>query len=176
MDIVALWCVKNNNFNQWKSGILSKITNIGVLSEYMAKKDCPGQPPRECKKKIAWLEEKFTNAFGVVNSTGQGTLENEDYRQELKEMDLLLATVNSDGKEKRIGKICQNSQAGGRYQAPKQGTPLDLIQWWSIVEKVLAICPWYCILEGMVLEQSNIIPEATHDTLGNTSINSIHSI
>ncbi|KAH9819985.1 hypothetical protein DFH28DRAFT_924507 [Melampsora americana] len=166
MDIVALWCADDDNFNQWKSGIPSKIANAGVLSEYMAKKNRPGRPPRECNKKIAWLEEKFKKAFGVVNSTGQGVLNNEDYRQELKDMDLLSATVNSDGKEEWIGKICQNSQARGRYQAPKHGTPL---------EKALAICPWYCVLESTMLERSNIIPEATHDTLGNTSLNSINS-
>ncbi|KAH9807064.1 hypothetical protein DFH28DRAFT_1140445 [Melampsora americana] len=143
MDIVALWCAENNNFNQWKSCIPSKIANAGVLSEYMAKKNRPGWPARECNKKIAWLEEKFKKAFGVVNSTGQGILDNDDYRQELKNMDLLSATVNSD--------------------APKQGTPL---------EKALAICPWYCILESTMLERSNIIPEATHNTLGNTLLNS----
>jgi biotin synthase-like enzyme len=61
-----------------------------------------------------------------VNSTGQGILDNEDYKEELKEMGLLSANVNSDGEEEWVGKICQNSQARGRYQEPKAGSPLGM--------------------------------------------------
>ncbi|KAH9817373.1 hypothetical protein DFH28DRAFT_926893 [Melampsora americana] len=127
MPAETLWFGEGEgDFSNMEIVALCKITNAGVLSEYMAKKNFPSRPPRGCYRNIAWVEEKFKIAFEVVNLTGQGILNNEDYRQELNKMDLLLSTVNSDGKEECIGKICENSKARCCYQ-PTQGTTLECI-------------------------------------------------
>jgi hypothetical protein len=50
MDIVALWCAEEDNFDRWKGTI--KIQMAGVLSEYMSQKNRPGRKPKECNKKV----------------------------------------------------------------------------------------------------------------------------
>ncbi|KAH9820549.1 hypothetical protein DFH28DRAFT_923837 [Melampsora americana] len=159
VDIIVLWCAEDYNFKCWKSHIPTKIGVAAQVADHLKEKNHPKQPPREVDKKIRYLEEQFKSAYKVLNSTGQGILSNDDYKGELEKMDLISQVVNSDGEEVVVGKLSQTK----KKRAPENGT-------------ALAICPWYCLLEAAMLEQSNIIPEATWDTLGNQSSESFTSI
>ncbi|KAH9821820.1 hypothetical protein DFH28DRAFT_1120121 [Melampsora americana] len=163
VDIIALWCAEDDNFKRWKSHIPTKIGVAAQVADHLKEKNHPKREPREVDKKIRYLEEQFKSAYKVLNSTGQGILSNDDYKGELEKMDLISHVVNSDGEEVVVGKLSQTK----KKRAPENGTAL---------EKAIAICPWYCLLEAAMLERSNIIPEATRDTLGNQSSESFTSI
>ncbi|KAH9808578.1 hypothetical protein DFH28DRAFT_1135229 [Melampsora americana] len=165
MDMVALWCAELDNFDRWRNAVPSKIVVATMLSNYLEEKDRPGRSPRECEKKLVWLEDKFKAAFAIVNSTGQGILDREDFKEELKGLDLISISVNSDGEEEVVGRIFRSKRKGS-YKAPESASPL---------EKALAICPWFLVLETVMLERSNIVPEATQDTLGTCVAESLTS-
>ncbi|KAH9822299.1 hypothetical protein DFH28DRAFT_922613 [Melampsora americana] len=154
MDLIALWCSDENNYNRWQDKIPSKRIVAGMIADYLNRLHNPHT-------------EKFKDARTKSDKTGQGVLDCEDWVKELKGINTISVSLDSEGEQLITRQIYESVNGKKRNRKADDGA--------SIIEHALSACPWYCILEPVMLTKPNVEPESTQDSLGNTSFSNLAS-
>ncbi|KAH9806824.1 hypothetical protein DFH28DRAFT_940310 [Melampsora americana] len=146
MDVVAEWCSIFEHFDLWRT---KRKEDVGdMVAEYLSKQDHTKRSGQECKKKVALLEKWFREADGLRKETGQGNLDGNTKREDIK------FKVSKD----EIDSFKLLKRRGGHKKKNEGGT---------LQVRILRICPWYEDLEPIIGDRPSANPLALRDSLLN---------